>query len=419
MYPKVCEQFNHFLKEKVHVVVRDQEDISNGFAVYTMDWITIWATPLYYRLRGRMDWIPDVMTHEFAHIVSLKANENRGIGMSLAGVQGSGLEEDGRNNVAYGMEFPLGEGNSAPFWWTEGGAEFWTHNVGYNHWGSSRDMLLRMSILDPDATLTLDQLGVRGDKTGLDGERGYNHGYSIGLYLAEKYGQETYSKFAEASKNQSRFDWESVIKDVLGITPEEMWQGWVQWNRDKYGRVKEELEKQGLHEGTEVAWKQPLWLSKDEKKMKSWSEMPKRKRRWMREKPGIWHYYQRVSPTGEAWGSLDTRKGSLKITFVNPDDLPAFTGTWLDPEKDKDKEKKDGESGGSTGAGAGPGRGSSARAEGEAGAPLTDEEKLERIPSISLSGVGDASWDFSPDGTRIVYTGDHIEPCLTGDFNFD
>ena len=46
-------------------------------------------------------------------------------------------------------------GSEAPFWWTEGGAEFWTHYVGYNDWGSSRDALLRMSVLDPDATLML------------------------------------------------------------------------------------------------------------------------------------------------------------------------------------------------------------------------------------------------------------------------
>jgi len=53
MYPKITGYFNYPLKEKVHFVVRDQEDNSNGFAVYHQDWMTIWATGLYYRLRGR------------------------------------------------------------------------------------------------------------------------------------------------------------------------------------------------------------------------------------------------------------------------------------------------------------------------------------------------------------------------------
>ncbi len=409
MYPKVCEQFNHFLKEKVHVVVRDQEDISNGFAVYTEDWVTIWATPLYYPLRGRIDWIPDVMTHEFAHVVSLKANENRGIGVSF-GASAGGLEEDGRNDVAYGGTIPFGEGNSAPFWWTEGGAEYWTHNVGYNHWGTSRDALLRMSMLDPDTTLTLDQLAVRGDKTGLDGERGYNHGYSIGLYLAEKYGQETYSKFAEASKKESRFQWESVIKEVLGITPDQLWQGWVEWNREKYGRVKAELEKEGMHEGTELAWTEPMWISKDEKKQKEWAGMGKRKRRWTREKNGVGRWHPRVSPTGDAYGYTDFRSGGIYLTFANPDELPAITGKWLDPEKK--------EEGGAPlpteAAKPAPGKGMSADSAGE----LSDKEKLDRIPSIKLGGTEAADWSFSPDGTKLAVTIGRIPGCM-GSYDFD
>lgn len=410
MYPKVCEQFNHFLKEKVHVVVRDQEDISNGFAVYTEDWITIWATPLYYRLRGRMDWIPDVMTHEFAHVVSLKANEVRGVGMSF-GASAGGIEEDGRNDVAYAAAVPFGEGNSAPFWWTEGGAEFWTHNVGYNHWGSSRDMLLRVSILDPDATLTLDQLGVRGDKTGMDGERGYNHGYSIGLYLAEKYGQETYSKFAEASKSKYRFDWEDVIEEVLGITPEQMWQGWVQWNRDKYAKVAAEIEAQGLHEGVEATWTEPQWRTKDEKKAKAWKDLTKRERRYKREKLGLGNYYPRVSPNGEWYGVNDTRRGVLKLTFMNPDELPAFTGKWLEPDKKPEETGTDGESKPASSFRSGMAN------EGD-DQPLTDKEKLERIPSLTWAGVGDSDWGMSPDGTKIVLSGAGARRCY-GNWEFD
>lgn len=409
MYPKVCEQFNHFLKEKVHVVVRDQEDISNGFAVYTEDWITIWATPLYYRLRGRMDWIPDVMTHEFAHVVSLKANEVRGVGMSF-GASAGGIEEDGRNDFAYAAAIPFGEGNSAPFWWTEGGAEYWTHNVGYNHWGSSRDMLLRVSMLDPDATLTLDQLGVRGDKTGMDGERGYNHGYSIGLYLAEKYGQETYSKFAEASKAKYRFDWENVIKEVLGITPEQMWQGWVQWNRDKYAKVVSELEKQGIHEGVEANWTEPQWRTKDEKKAKAWKDLTPRERRYKREKLGLGNYYAEVSPDGNAFATVDTRTGRLKITFANPDELPAFTGKWLEPDK-KPEDGKDAKPAATpTGM-----RGFQADGEGK---ELTDKERLDRIATWTIPGVGDSDFGFSPDGTKIVVNMAKAPACL-GSFEFD
>ena len=76
IWPKMCAEFNYYLKEKIHVVVINQGDQLEGFTIPTWDWVELSANPggLFYRGRGRMEWFSDVFVHEFAHVVSLKAN---------------------------------------------------------------------------------------------------------------------------------------------------------------------------------------------------------------------------------------------------------------------------------------------------------------------------------------------------------
>ena len=76
MWPRMCAQFNWYLKEKIHIVILNQSDDLEGFTIPPWDWIEISANPGgdFYRQRGRMDWLPDVLVHEFAHVVSLKTN---------------------------------------------------------------------------------------------------------------------------------------------------------------------------------------------------------------------------------------------------------------------------------------------------------------------------------------------------------
>ena len=94
-YPKICGQFGTFLKEKVHVVVYDQDNgwEGNGFAIAEYDWTGFAARwgPVF-RQRGRAEFLEDVFVHEFAHIVSLKAYLPWSEGTT--GFQVGGLAED-------------------------------------------------------------------------------------------------------------------------------------------------------------------------------------------------------------------------------------------------------------------------------------------------------------------------------------
>jgi hypothetical protein len=187
IWPKMCAEFNYFLKEKIHVVVLNQGDELQGFTIPAWDWIELSANPggLFYRGRGRMEWFSDVFVHEFAHVVSLKANAalaEGAQGIMLTGLYQNGINVDGlrQRSVAVGAEAVLSDTDSV--FWTEGGAEYWSDNTGYNWWTTSRDQNIRMTVLE-DRLLTYEEWHTRFGKWGWgDSERYYQQGYNFAWY---------------------------------------------------------------------------------------------------------------------------------------------------------------------------------------------------------------------------------------------
>jgi hypothetical protein len=321
MYPKITGYFGYPLKEKVHFLIRDQEDISNGFAVYEYDWVTIWAEGLYYRLRGRQDWIPDVITHEFSHIVSLKANSFQAEAAIVIYLQA--LREDGVHDIDVGGSLLMGFGY-APFWWTEGGAEYWTHLSGYNWWTTSRDMLLRMAILEGNE-LDSSEWATRDNREGFGGELGYNQGYSAGLYVLETYGKEKYADMALNSSNSGHLNWDDNVEDVLGITAAELHDNWRKWVKAKYEKMVEPILKD------EAKGTFPLSLTAPKKSWDDLMKLPKSEKRRTLHAGGLFSTHPRFSPDGK-WLSL----GGVGVMTVKPisyDKLPEFTGKYLTDEE--------------------------------------------------------------------------------------
>jgi Tol biopolymer transport system component len=246
-YPKVTGMFDYPLKEKVHIVLRDMEENANGFAVYGSDWVTVWSTPLYYVLRGRQEWIPDVFAHEFTHIVSLKVNDWKS--ESALVLFASGLIEDGVHNIDFGARAMIGF--ATPYWWTEGVAEYGTHLAGFNWWTTSRDMHLRAAVLEDNA-LTFEEMFTPGNKdTSFDREKGYQQGYSMALYVMEKYGKEQFAQMAVNQDREGHLVWEKNIEDVLGVEGHQLYDGYMNWMRDRYKRQIDPVLKE-QHVGSEL-----------------------------------------------------------------------------------------------------------------------------------------------------------------------
>ncbi len=97
----------------------------------------------------------------------------------------------------------------APIWWVEGTAELWSHLSDYNFWGTSREAFMRQQVLE-DRLPTLDEWTTQADKWGFEPERNYQSGYSFGLYLHQRFGEDIYAELATASGQRWHASWDAI-----------------------------------------------------------------------------------------------------------------------------------------------------------------------------------------------------------------
>lgn len=410
MYPKVTGMFDFPLKEKVHIVLRDQEENANGFAVYNSDWVTVWATPLYYPLRGRQEWIPDCVTHEFTHIVSLKTQDWKSEAAFI--VLASGLIEDGTHNLDIGAQVLIGF--NEPYWWAEGVAEYGTHMAGFNWWTTARDMMQRSSFLE-DNYLTYHEMFTPGNKdSGFDRERGYQQGYATALYVMEKFGKEQFAQLAVNSGKKGHLSWDKNIEDVLGVDGQTLYEGWVKWMKERYDRQVEPIRK-AEHVGRDLTptsrgeeidvverlpdgrWKMergrrhypdPPPLDEEEAKAQEedrkaeqkprYEYWDKKQRKRFFEKDGNWNMLPKASPDGR-FTAFGTRKG-IMVFPIGADEWPTFSGHYLNMKRSEQA-----------------------------------MENLKVVPGASVFN----GYDFSPDSRKIIFSSlgcpDSWAPCVSMD----
>jgi hypothetical protein len=337
MWPKMCAHFNYYLKERVHIVILDQTDDLEGFTVPTWDWIEISANPGYtfYRQRGRMEWFSDVLVHEFAHVVSLKAYATQSEGTFQ--VPMGGLLQDGINDIDTGVNVAIPDGDSV--YWTEGGAEYYSDDTGYNWWTASRDMNIRMTVLE-DRLLTFKEWDTRAGKWGWnDGERYYQQGYNFALYLRERFGSDTYANFAHEFAKGWRPDFDTVVEDVLGVSEEQLYNDWKAYLEQKYNAQYDRVKARGEVVGQDIrAYDKPWLYTTPEGRdawltSKSWGDSDKDsnkkyKRERLRQNTGTWHFEPRVSDDGRFIGFQNPSGYANQIMVQRWDERTerAFTG---------------------------------------------------------------------------------------------
>ncbi len=333
MYPLVCGQFNYYLKETVNIVMLDQTDTLTGYTVPNYDWIVVSArhSDLLWRLRGHHDWLRNVMYHEFGHVVSLKADQvfaEESFGAVLS-VRWS----DGRINTSAQASVFVGTGD--PWFWTEGGAEYYTDVAGINNWTANRDMRMRMDVLDGMLLNFDDMADYQGSNGGFDGNRHYLSGYSFALYLEERFGEGVYQSFAlKRDEKGWTPNWLSVIEDTLNISADDLHADWLTWAEEKYGRVRDEVMKDPAI-GTLLDSALPYWKTdrpEDIEKIehvKGFKGGAKYKWRSDRERAnGIYGWGTRISPDGKSYIRTQlSRSGSGQIGFFGEEQLAPLSDT--------------------------------------------------------------------------------------------
>ena len=231
IYQPITDLYQYTPDTKVHFVVRDHDDNANGAAFYYGNKIEIWAPPADFLLRSDHDWLRNVVTHEYSHMISLGAMRKMPRQIPAVYFQWMAFEPEKRQDVLHGYPNRLFSvpyaGTVVPMWFAEGMAQFQRAGFGYDTWDAHRDMLLRTAALK-DELLSINEMGVFG-KNSLGNERTYCQGYALTLYISYKYGEEKVRDLARAMKAPLRLSFSGAAKQALGLSDSELYNEWTEW----------------------------------------------------------------------------------------------------------------------------------------------------------------------------------------------
>ncbi|MCE1188077.1 MAG: biopolymer transporter Tol, partial [Ignavibacteria bacterium] len=222
--------------ETVHFIIKDIDDYSNGATYFFDNKIEIWSSALDFELRGFHNWLRNVITHEFTHMVQIQASLKTKRTLPAVYLQYLGYEDERRPNILYGfpnaiVSYPFAMVNM-PSWFAEGTAQFMRSDLGYDTWDSQRDMILRSYALDNNM-LTWNQMGVF-EKTSLGNESVYNSGFALTRYISQRYGEDKLEKITHALGKMKNFTFDAACSDVLGISGRALYDEWSTYVKEDY-----------------------------------------------------------------------------------------------------------------------------------------------------------------------------------------
>lgn len=237
IYPSITDLYEYEPDEKVSIVLKDREDYSNGAAYFFDNKIDIWLPPLDTPLRGTHNWLRNVITHEFTHIVQLQKSMKRDRKIPAFYLQWLNYEDARRPDVLYGfpngiISLPFATVN-VPAWLAEGTAQYQTAGLLYDTWDSHRDMILRTRILS-DTYFSLNEMATFSSKTSLERETVYNQGYAFVMYLANRFGEDILREISAALGESGVYSVKNAIEMATGIPADEVFKNWIQERRAFY-----------------------------------------------------------------------------------------------------------------------------------------------------------------------------------------
>ncbi len=251
VYGPITALYDHEPDTKVAIILKDYEDYSNGAAYFFDNKIEIWAPSLDAPLRGDHNWLRNVITHEFVHIIQVQKSMKANRRLPFMYFQLLDYENVRRPDVLYGypnviVTYPITTLNN-PAWLAEGTAQYQREWLNYDSWDSHRDMLLRTRMLE-DEQLSLEDMGGFYSHNSLLRETVYNQGFAFTHYLAKRFGEETLKEVSAALGKWENWNVERAIKDATGISGEQVYQDWLQEMQRAYAERTREI-RQNLVEG--------------------------------------------------------------------------------------------------------------------------------------------------------------------------
>ena len=237
IYAPITDLYQYEPDTKVSIVLKDREDYSNGAAYFFDNKIDIWVPSLDTPLRGSHNWMRNVISHEFTHIVQIQAAMKRSRKVPAIYFQWLAYEKVRRPDVLYG--FPNGivslpfASISMPAWLAEGTAQYQRAGMLYDTWDSHRDMILRTRILS-DTYFSLTLMGTFSSKTSLERETVYNQGYAFVIYMANRFGDDVLRRISESLAEKGVYTIEEAIEMSTGIPGEQVFEDWIAERKSFY-----------------------------------------------------------------------------------------------------------------------------------------------------------------------------------------
>ncbi len=238
----------------VHFVIKDIDDYSNGATYFFDNKIEIWTSALDFDLRGAHNWLRNVISHEFTHMVQIQAAMKISRAVPALFLQVLNYQQERRPDILYGypnyvISYPIATVN-VPAWFAEGTAQYMRTEFNYDNWDTHRDMILRSYALDGNM-LTWSEMGVFG-KTSLGNESVYNSGFAFTRYISQKYGEDKLREITKQLGVIGNFTMDQAMEDVLGVSGDKVYDEWKGYLIEDYTKRTEKV-RENLIEGEIIA----------------------------------------------------------------------------------------------------------------------------------------------------------------------
>lgn len=245
VYPHVTGLYQYHPQNKTEFIIRDTDDYANGGAYFFDNKVEIWAENLDYILRGTHNWLRDVVTHEYTHIISMGKALKFGQNFPAGWFQIFGYEQERRKDVVRGfpdvlVSYPI-LGVTVPAWFAEGVAQFQTNSKRFDYRDSHREMILRDRVVT-NKMLDLKQMDVFG-KNSIGNESSYNLGFALVKFLSKTFGDTVLSRLAGQASSPLTLTFEGVMKKITGIPADSLYRMWHSYLNRTYRKRLETVQK--------------------------------------------------------------------------------------------------------------------------------------------------------------------------------
>ncbi len=231
------------VNSRISIVIKDDEDYSNGGAYYFDNKVEIYATGLDYEFRSYTNWLWNVITHELTHVYSMRNSIKGSRRVPMLYYQQIGYQDEKREDVLVGYPNILASYAvplfNVPAWLAEGVAQYQTRTAHFDSLDAHRDMILRQAALH-DKLLDADQMGVFA-WDGRGSEMVYNHGYSLVSWIAETYGPGKLREMMNTLGKASSITFDTVCRQVLDKPQEQIYREWAASLKTRYAAQRDSL----------------------------------------------------------------------------------------------------------------------------------------------------------------------------------